>query len=215
MTTTHHTRAAAAPTVEPARQRRPGARAQGDRAARRAARRVFRPRRGHPAIVVSAVLAAAAILTAAEIISALLDRGSLVLPVTSLARLGRDTHWDHLPALITAGVVGAVGLSLVALALWPGRPRAVALAHDDPDVVLGMSRGGLRRHLAQAAEGVDGIARAKVTIGRRRIRIRAASTLRDTSGLADQIRRAVTDRIDRLAPLRRPTVRVAVRRGKE
>jgi len=211
MTTTDHTRTADAPNVEPTPGRRPGARGRGDRAARRA----FRPRRGYPAIVVSAVLAAAAILTAAEIILALLDRAPLLLPMTSLARLGRTTHWDHLTALITAGAVGAVGLLLVALALWPRRPRAVGLASDDPDVVLGISRSGLRRHLAQAVEGVDGIARTKVKIGRRRIRVRAASPLRDTRGLADQVRHAVTDRIDRLAPLRHPTVRVTVRRGKD
>jgi hypothetical protein len=165
--------------------------------------------------VVGAVLAAAAILIAAEIISALLDRSSLLLPVSSLARLGRTTHWDHLSALITAGAIGAVGLLLVALALWPRRPRAVALASHDPDVVLGISRGGLRRYLTQAAEGVDGIARAKVRIGRRRIRVRTVSPLRDTSGLGDQVRRAVTDRIDRLAPLRHPVVRVTVRRRKD
>jgi hypothetical protein len=165
--------------------------------------------------VVSAALAAAAILIAAEIISALLDRAPLLLPMTSLARLGRTTHWDHLSALIIAGAVGAAGLLLVALALWPRRPRAVALASDDPDVVLGISRGGLRRHLAQAAEGVDGIARAKVKIGRRRIRVRAASPLRDTRGLVDRVRQAVTDRIDRLAPLRHPEVRVTVRRRKD
>jgi hypothetical protein len=187
----------------------------GGRVARRAARRAFRPRRGYSAIVVSAVLAAAAILTAIEVIAGLLDRGPLVLPVNSLARLGRTTHWDQLTALIPAGVAGAVGLLLVALALWPRRPRAVALACDDPDMVLGISRGGLRRHLAQAAEGVDGIARTTVKIGRRQIRVRAASPLRDTSGLADQVRQAVTDRIDRLAPLRRPGIRVTVGRGKD
>jgi uncharacterized protein DUF6286 len=211
MTTTDHTRTGDAPAIDPAREHRPGVRSRGGRAARRA----FRARRAYPAIVVSAVLAAAAILTAAEIISALLDRGSVLLPMTSLARFGRNTHWDHLPALVIAGAAGAVGLLLLALALWPRHPRAVALASGDPDVVLGISWGGLCRHLAQAAEGVDGIARTKVKIGRRRIRVRAASPLRDTGGLADQVRQAVTDRIDRLAPLRHPRVRVTVRRGKD
>jgi hypothetical protein len=165
--------------------------------------------------VVSALLAIAAIVTAAEIISALLDHPSLLLPVTSLARLGRDTQWDDPAALITAGVAGAVGLLLVALALWPGRPRVVALASDGPGLVLGISPGGLRRHLAQAAEGVDGIARTKVKIRRRRIQVRTISSLRDTSGLAPQVHQAVTDRIDRLAPLRHPKVRVTVRRRKD
>jgi hypothetical protein len=215
MTTTDDTRTADAPTAEPARERGPGVRGQGDRAARRAARRAFRPRRVYPAIVVGAVLAAAAILTAAEIITALLDRSPLLLPIASLARLGRNTHWDHLTALITAGAAGAVGLLLVALALWPRRPKVIALASEDPDVVLGISQGGLRRHLAQAAEGVDGIARAKVKIRRRRIRVRAASPLRSTSGLADLIHQAVTDRIDRLAPLRHRKILVTVRRGKD
>jgi uncharacterized protein DUF6286 len=187
----------------------------GGRVTRRAAKRAFRPRRGYPAIVVSALLAAAAIVTAVEIIAGLLDRGPVLLPVDSLARLGRTTHWDHLTVLIPAGVAGAVGLLLVALALWPGRPRAVGLTSDDPDMVLGIARGGLRRHLVQAAEGVDGIARTNVKIGRRRIRVRAASPLRDTSGLADQVRQAVTERIDRLAPLRHPGVRVTVGRGKD
>ena len=185
------------------------------RAQRRAAARAFRPRRVLPAVVVAAVLAAAAILAAIEVISTLAGHPVHVLPAGWLARTGRDVHWDDTAALATAAVACALGIVLIALALAPGRSRMIALASGDPQTVTGITRAGLRRYLAAAATGVDGIARARVRLGRRRARVRAASPLRDARGLSGQVEQAVTGRLEQLAPLRPRRVRVTVRRKED
>lgn len=183
---------------------------------RRARRRAFRPRRTIPAIVTAAALATAAILIATEVIAALLfHHPANVLPVAHLVRLGRDTHWDDPLALTVSGVVAALGLLLFLLALWPGHRRVIALACDDPDVVMGITALGLRRQIAQAAQSVDGITRARITVGQRRIQIYAVSPFRDTRGLAEQVHHAVTERLDQLAPLRLPRLRITVRHRKD
>ncbi|MEV5753628.1 DUF6286 domain-containing protein [Actinoallomurus sp. NPDC052308] len=179
---------------------------------RRERRRAFRPRRAIPAIVTAAALAAAAILIAMEVITALLShRAGNVLPVSYLARLGRDTRWADPLTLAVAAVLAALGLLLFLLALWPGRPRSIALAFDDPAVVLGITVAGLRRQLAQVARSVDGVTRARVTVRGHRVRIHATSPLRDPRGLTEQVEHAVTGRLRDLAPLHQPRVRVTVR----
>ncbi len=182
---------------------------------RRAAWRAFRPRRALPATLTAAALAAAAILIAAEVIAALFGRSANVLPVAWLARLGRDTRWDEWPALTAACVAMALGLLLLLLALMPGRLRVIPLHSDDPDVVLGLARQGLRRHAASAAESVDGITHARVRAGRRRVRVRATSPLHDARGLHDAVRDAVAQRVGELEPVRPPRLRVTVRRRED
>jgi hypothetical protein len=187
----------------------------GGLALRRAAARAFRPRRVLPAVVMAAVLAAAAILAATEVITTLAGHPAHVLPVTWLARAGRDAHWDDPAALATAAVACALGVVLIARALTPGRSRLIALASGDPQTVTGITRAGLRRYLAAAATGVDGIARARVGLGHRRVRVQAASPLRDARGLSSQVEHAVTDRLEQLAPLRPLRVRASVRRRED
>ncbi|GAA0338969.1 DUF6286 domain-containing protein [Actinoallomurus spadix] len=179
---------------------------------RRGGRRVFRPRRAVPAVLAAAALAAAAFLIAVEVITSLLShRSGSVLPVPYLAGLGRATRWADPLALAVACLLAVLGLLLILLALWPGRPRVIALAFDDPDVVVGITAAGLRRQLAQAARNVDGVTRARVRLRRGGVRVQAASPLRDPRGLPEQVERAVTGRLRELAPLRPPHVRVTVR----
>lgn len=183
------------------------------RSAARAATRAFRPARSVTAIVVASLLAVAALLTAAEVISRLLDRPLRLLPVDRLAQLGRETRWDDPLTFTVAGIAVGVGLLLVVLAIWPGRPRAIPLASGDPHVVIGITRGAMRRYAVQAAQTVDGVSRATATVGRRRTAVRAGSPLHDPRGLAEPVHRAVTRRIEQLAPLRAMTVRVSVGRA--
>jgi Family of unknown function (DUF6286) len=193
----------------------PGPPRAGGRAQRRAAARAFRPRRMLPAVVAAAVLATAAILTATEVISTLVNRPAQVLPVGWLARAGRDVHWDDPAALATAAVACALGIVLIAVVLAPGRSRMIALTPGDPQTVTGITRTGLRRYLAAAATRVDGIARARVRLSRRRVRVKAASPLRDARGLSGQVEQAVTARLEELAPLQPRRVRVTVRRRED
>jgi hypothetical protein len=181
------------------------------RAVRRAARRSFGPRRVLPSVVTAALLAAAAIILTVEVVGALVGRPPGVLPVVDLARLGRSLRWDDVLVLAVASLLAALGLLLLLLALRPGRLRAIPLRSDDANMVLGIARPDLRRYVARAAEDVDGVDRARVRVRGRRIRVRAVSPLHDVGGLTDRVRGTVTERLDELAPLHRPHLRVTVR----
>ncbi|GAA4077978.1 DUF6286 domain-containing protein [Actinomadura miaoliensis] len=161
------------------------------------------------------LLGAAAVLTFIEVVAALLDRQANVLPVGWLARLGRDTRFDD-PLAVTAAVILCVlGVTAIVPAVKPGRPRVIALDSPDRQTVIGITRTALRRQLTAAATGIDGVARARIRVGRRRIRVRATSPLRDPSGLAAQMTDAVTARLQELAPLRPLRVRATVRRRED
>lgn len=191
-------------------QPEPGVR--GDGAARREAARRFRPRRSVSASIVAALLAAVSALLAIEIIARLIDESSGLLPLERLARLGRETQWNDALTFTVAVVAIALGLLLLWLALWPGRPRAVGLVTDRPDVVVALSRGALRRIAAQAAETVDGVSSARARDRRKSVAVRVDTPLRDYGDLADQVERRVAERIDGYVPLRTLSVRVDVRR---
>jgi hypothetical protein len=175
---------------------------------------VFRPRRVVPAAVVAALLAAAAILVMVEVITALLHRPAAVLPVTWLARLGRTTYWDDPRVLAGAAALAVIGLFLLALALSPGRPRAVAVRSEEPEVLMGVAPSGLARYAEDAAQSVEGVTGAKARTRRRRVRVRATTPLRDAEGLTEQVRHAVEQRFADLGLRRTPRLRVTVR-GRE
>lgn len=178
---------------------------------RRTVRRAFGPRRVLPSVVTAALLTAAAVILAVEVIGALLGRPPGVLPVAELTRLGQNLRWDDILVLATASLLAALGLWLLLLALRPGRLRAIPLRSDDTNVVLGIARPDLRRYIARAARNVDGVDHARVKIRRHHIRVRAVSPLHDAAELTDQVRAAVAERLRTLAPLHRPHLHVTVR----
>jgi hypothetical protein len=182
---------------------------------RRTVRRAFGPRRVLPSVVTAALLTAAAIILAVEVIGALVSRPPGLLPVADLTRLGQNLRWDDILVLAAASLLATLGLLLLLLALRPGRLRAIPLRSNDANVVLGIARPDLRRYIARAAQNVDGIDRARVKVRRHRIRIRAVSPLHHTAELTDQVRSAVAQRLDTLAPLHRPHLRVTVRHREE
>jgi uncharacterized protein DUF6286 len=185
-----------------------------DRGQARATARAFRSRRTIAATIVAVVLAALAILAAVEVISRLADHPARVLPVDRLTELGRDTRWDDPLALAVSGVVAAVGLLLLLIAVLPGRSPVVPLAVAAPDLVAGITPRALRRDAAAAAREVAGVTRASATLHGRRLRVRADTLLRDPGDLAERVRQAVTARLDLLAPVRPVRVRASVRRKK-
>lgn len=193
----------------------PAADRAGRREQRQESARAFRPRRVVPATVAAVLLAAAAILTAIEVVAALLGRQAIVLPVGRLARLGQNTRFDDPLAITAAAVLCVLGLTAIILAVKPGRPRLIALHSPDRQTVIGITRTALRRQLAAAATRIDGIGRARIRVRRRRIRVRATSPLRDPSELAAQMTDTVTVRLQELAPLRPLRVRATVRRRRD
>jgi uncharacterized membrane protein len=190
---------------------RPSRPMESDFARRKAAARAFRHRRAPHAIVVAALLAASTGLVAIYLISKYVGHQLHVLP-SGLFQAGHQLHWDDPRALVASGVACVLGLLLIYYALLPGRLRVVPVDSQHPRSVVAVTRGGLRRHLAGAANTVDGIASATVRVRGRRVRVYASSSLRDTEGLAAQVETAVNERVSALSPLRPPRVSVTVRK---
>lgn len=179
---------------------------------RRQARRVFRPRRKIPAIIVAAILASAGILGAIEAVTAALGHPLWKVPYHDFAGPLRDTHWSDTVALAVAAAVAFIGLILLLAAVLPGRPSAIVLASSDTSIVIGAPRASLRRVLQRAARDVDGIERARVKLRRRSAAIHATTRLRDTSGLRGSVHAAVQNRLTALDPLSPIRIRVRMHR---
>ena len=182
---------------------------------RRNARRVFRPRRTIPGVIVAVVLAAAGILGAIWAASAALGHPVWKVPHRDFAGpLQSTTHWSGTGTVAGAAAAAFIGLVLILIGVIPGRPRAIALASGDESVVIGVPRRSLRRSLAWLAEEVPGIDSAKVRGGRRSVTVRATTRLRDPAGLRESVQAAVQDRLAALDPLWPLQVKVRLRRKK-
>jgi hypothetical protein len=189
-----------------------GDRAAADgRTARRQVARRYRPRRTIPAVIVATLLLVITALGAIEVISYLFDSPAGVIPADALAELGRETAWNDALTITVAAIVGLLGLILLIIALWPGRPRGVALTADRPGVVMAIGEADLARLVARAATDVDGVDNASAQIKRGTIAVRADSPLHETRSLADQVQHAVSAQLDELAPVRPRSVRVKLR----
>ena len=166
--------------------------------------------------VLSVLLAAALLLlgvvVAAEIALAALGRPPWLLPWSSAAATLRDTTWSSgLARAIGAGLT-ALGLLLLLPALRRGRPVALPLTPLTPAVDAQVSRRGLQRALREVAGRVDGVRRARATVGRRTVKIKASSSLRDPAGVPQQVEERVRAALDELALRRTLKVKVSTDR---
>jgi hypothetical protein len=180
---------------------------------RRKARREFRPRRRIPGVLAAAVIAAAGIVGCIWAASAALSHPLWNIPHSDFAGpLQSSVHWDDTGTLLVASAVAFAGFLLILTALIPGRTRAIPLASADDSLVIGVPRRSLRRSLRWLAEDVPGIDKARVRTGRRSVRVRATTRLRDPAGLRESVQAAVEDRLASLDPLWPVRVKVRLRR---
>jgi hypothetical protein len=180
---------------------------------RRQARREFRPRRRVPGVLVAALLVAAGIVGCLWAASAALGRPLWNIPPGDFAvPLQSTVHWDDTGTLIVAAAVAFVGFLLIAIALIPGRPRAMVLASGDDSLVIGVPRRNLRRSLGWLVTDIAGIDRAKVKAGRNSVTVHATTRLRDPAGLRESVQAVVEDRLASLDPLWPARVRVRLHR---
>ncbi|HEX2315904.1 MAG TPA: DUF6286 domain-containing protein [Thermomonospora sp.] len=200
--------------LRPAKTR--AAKAHVDRRAYRAARRVFRPRRTVPALLAAILLTAAGVLTAVETISSLAGSPTeLVDHDRALSWLSR-TSWNDAVTIAAGAVLSLLGLACLLAGLNPGHTSLVRLRSDDPEMVVGVTKGGLRRAVATAAGDVEMVTSVdRVKIRRHRVRVTVGTVLREPEGLAERVGVAVTRRLDDLGPRPRRSVSVRVRRTED
>jgi Family of unknown function (DUF6286) len=180
---------------------------------RRKARREFRPRRRIPGVLVAAVIVAAGIVGSIWAASAALGHPLWNIPHGDFSGpLQSTVHWDDTGTLLVASVAAFAGFLLIAIAVIPGRTRAIPLASGDASLVIGVPRRSLRRSLGWLAADVAGIDKAKARIGRHSVKVRVTTQLRDPAGLRESVQAVVEHRLARLDPLWPVRVKVRVRR---
>ncbi|MBA9007628.1 DUF6286 domain-containing protein [Thermomonospora cellulosilytica] len=195
--------------LRPARPR--PARGAVDRTARRAAHRVFRPRRMWPALLVSALLTVVGVVVATEVIAALAGASAGLIDHDRITSWLSRTSWNDAVTIAAASVAALLGLACLAAGLNPGHTSLVELHSDDPDLVVGVMPRGLRHAVAAAAGDVEAVtAVRKVRLRRHRVRVVVETALRDPAGLDERVAEAVAGRLERLGtrPARKVSVRV-------
>ena len=178
--------------------------------------RVFRPRRMVPATIVAVVLIVVSAFVAAGIIAALAGRRLDILHPGAVASWLAGLRWHDAIPLAVGVVAMVVGLILLVAAVKPGRAKVVALACDEPDVVIGLTRRGVRCVAAVAAGDVDGVERARARVRGRRVRVKVTTPLREASevvAVGERARQAAERALDELDLARPVKVAVRVRKG--
>lgn len=168
---------------------------------------IRRPRRTLPALLVALGLLAVAVLTAISCIQLLLGRPPL-LPFADLAQTGSGLSWNQPVVLTCAAVITVLGLVLLAAGVVPGTPTVLPLARVAGQPETGITRPSLTRSLTNAAAAVDGVDHARVRVRTWRVTTTVRTTRLKPPDLAEQVRDAVTQRLDDIAPARQPQIRV-------
>jgi hypothetical protein len=165
------------------------------------------PRRAIPATVLASALVAGCTVVLLSLVQKLTGAKEFVSYSGVATRLHASTWSD--PWVAGVGVAAAVaGLVLLGSAALPGRPVIVPLAGDE-EISAGVRRRGLHDALRAAAESVDGVRAARVSMRRGTIRVVARAGQAPPAGLADAVRVAVAERVIRIGP--RPAPRVTAR----
>jgi hypothetical protein len=140
-------------------------------------------------------------VAAAEAVSEVMGAPLGLVPFERVAAVARACAWADPVVLGAAGGLIVLGLSLITLALLPGRPRLVPVETADPLIVIGFTRSGLCRSLRVVAESVQGVRRAKVRLVRGQIEIAVVSDEEGTGAVLREVGAAVGDRLAGLGAL--------------
>ncbi len=138
------------------------------------------------------------LLVAVECVLAALGRPSWVIPRQQWESALTSATWDEtLVRLIAVGAV-VVGLLLLVAALRRGAPGTLALPTTTDGVDVRAQRRGVERSVASAARRTDGVTDAHAKASRRRVTVRAATSLRNPGDTQSAVQRAADARIAEL-----------------
>jgi hypothetical protein len=186
------------------------------RAADRAARHAFQSRRVWLAVPAALLVTVAGVLIAVETVSALAGNPARLVPYERAASWATGARYKDWAPLLISVVLVLLGLVLLVGGLRPGRGRLVPLHGDDPELVVGVTRHGLRNLVADAAGSVDGVSDVRrVRVRRHRATVVVDTGMREARGLDERVGEAVRRRLDALRPMPARRVAVEVRRPKD
>ncbi|WP_323368987.1 DUF6286 domain-containing protein [Streptomyces alkaliterrae] len=118
---------------------------------------------------------------------------------------------DDPVVVVCAAAAVLLGLWLLVLALTPGL-RNLLTMHGEPDLRAGLERGAAALVLRDRAMEVPGVRSVRVSVRRRRVRVRAESHFRDVDTVRAETEEALADGMASLGLTRPPRLAVQVRR---
>ncbi|WP_405580020.1 DUF6286 domain-containing protein [Streptomyces sp. NBC_01190] len=132
----------------------------------------------------------------------------------SLAHQLATRHLDDTWIILGASVCAAIGLWLLVLACTPGLGEVLPMARRGPTGIrAGLDRRAAALVVRDRAMEVPGVRWAKVTVGRRRVRVHVASHFRDLTDVRQDMDAAVAEAVRQLGLARQPRLRVRVQRA--
>ncbi|MBB3663171.1 MULTISPECIES: DUF6286 domain-containing protein [Prauserella salsuginis group] len=165
-----------------------------------------RPRRSLPALLVALVVLAAGALVAITAVQLLLGEPPWI-SYDAVARTLHGLRWADTAVLLVGIGTALVGLLLLLCAFVPGARTVLPLAPGDSGVDCGAAQRSYRNVLHSAAARVDGVSDVKVKARSRSVKAVVRTDRTNTAGLTEAVERALAQRIDQLAPERKPTVK--------
>ncbi|MBG0828405.1 hypothetical protein HS041_11575 [Planomonospora sp. ID67723] len=165
------------------------------RSVRRRSVRMLRPNRSPAGVAVALTVSVSLSAAVGATVGLLTGSPFGLVPYQKLASGVGALSWSDPDVAVASVLVVVAGLLLVTLAAVPGRTRLVPLETGDPLTVIGMTRAGLRRTLRAAAESVDGVGRARVRLGSRKVEVVVITDAQRTGQLLRQVGAAVGDRL--------------------
>lgn len=169
-----------------------------------------RTRRSLPASLVALTLLALCVLVAVSCLQSLTGHTPW-LPFDALAHLGTELTVGSPLVVIAATITGLLGLVLLGAAAAPGGVTVLPLNPGSSGLTSGVTRRSLVRALQVSAVGVDGVDRADIHLGTRRVRVKITTPLHEPGALRDQVAGALLDRLADIAPTRTPAIRVRIK----
>ena len=147
------------------------------------------------ALLMAVALVAAGVFLVVEVVAAWVGSDPVLLSDTATTTW-RTTGWDDDAVIVSAIVVGIVGLLCLIVALWPDTPATVPSTVDQVEV----ERRPLELVLERELETVDGVADANVKVRRSRTTARVdTNRMIDTAAVETASRERLTDTTQRLA----------------
>lgn len=149
--------------------------------------------------VVSAAIALSlvvlALVTLVEVILAALGRPAWLVDDTAARDELARRPWEDPMVILGSTMLLVVGLGLLTAALVTGRRVSLAMDSGTEAASLSVRRRSLERYLASVATAQPGVLRAKASVGRGRIRVKADTTRLDAQDVRERVQHAVSDRV--------------------
>ncbi|MEV0295927.1 DUF6286 domain-containing protein [Nocardia sp. NPDC050710] len=159
---------------------------------------IRRSRRVLPATVLAVLVFALCVAVVVSLVQRLVGAHEY-LSYDTIATELHGRAWDDLPVLIVGVVLAALGVLLLAVAVWPGRPAVLPLAASD-ELKAGVSRRGLRAALRSTAGSVDGVDTARIRLHRKTITVSGRAMGRKADGVAEEVCATLTRRVQEIGP---------------